>query len=198
MEKGLTKYIYFFFIFLQFLLLVISTALYLGIQSDLFVTDVNTGSLVFRLVVFILFQIFLYVWLKKRIEEKRLFNILSLLSFVVVLDGVGNIFGLYDIPNILYGVQYDDILHFVIPGIMGFVGYLMFTDVKETKNIPLVLSFLIVCSLISIWEIYEYWSDVIFQTTMVPGLSDTILDMTLGVGGCLLVLLGIKVFKRDI
>ncbi len=97
--------------------------------------------------------------------------------------------------GILGIIQYDDILHFFLPMILTISLNIMFLDFLKKKNLSNILSITTLSFLISIWEIYEYWSDRILKTTMFGDIHDTILDMTLGIFGGIIAIILLRIFK---
>jgi hypothetical protein len=199
MEKEKHKYLYILFFLTQIIILSITLLLLLDIVNiDVFFINEKTLSFTIRSSLFLLFQMFLYKFLlKKGLKPKNIYRVLILISFCIVLDGLGNILGWYDIKSILGPIQYDDILHFILPLVLTFSLSILFSFFLKIKNLTYILSLTTLSFLICIWEIYEYWSDYFFQTTMVGDLHDTILDMTLGIAGGVLAILLLIVFRKE-
>lgn len=73
---------------------------------------------------------------------------------------------------------------------------IVFIKILKKENLSNILSLSTLSFLICIWEIYEYCSDKIFNTTMLGDIHDTMLDMTLGICGGILALILLKVSKQ--
>lgn len=129
-------------------------------------------------------------------EEKKIFTILTLISLAVIFDGLGNIFGWYEMGGILGKIQYDDIMHLFLPLMLTLSLNILFRSILKKNSLSNILSITSLSFLICIWEIYEYWSDVLFHTTMLGDIHDTLLDMTLGILGGILALLLIRRFLK--
>lgn len=197
MKKSLLKYIYYLLVAVQIAIVLISIYLLLGIfDTGILIKDVNTGSLIVRILIFLLFQLFCYIVLeKKNFKSNEIFSILILISVAVIFDAFGNIFGWYEMGTIIAKIEYDDILHFFLPLLLTLA--INIFSKRSIKNlfVSYILSLTTISFFICIWEIYEYWSDVIFHTTMLGDIHDTILDMSLGISGGILALILHILFK---
>lgn len=196
-EKNTFKYTYYILYLIQLVILAISILLLLNIFNTSYLfKDSNTSSLILRIILYLFFQlVFKIVLERKGFEQKRIYSILALISISIILDGLGYIFGWYEMGGILGIIQYDDILHFFLPMILTISLNIMFLDFLKKKNLSNILSITTLSFLISIWEIYEYWSDRILKTTMFGDIHDTILDMTLGIFGGIIAIILLRIFK---
>ena len=199
MKTKVHKSIYYFLVFLQ-LIIGISILLLLNLfNTEIFVRNSNSSSLIFRILLFLLLQyLFKTVFKKRGLEEKKIFTILTLISLAVIFDGLGNIFGWYEMGGILGKIQYDDIMHLFLPLMLTFCLNILFRSILKKNSLSNILSITSLSFLICIWEIYEYWSDVLFHTTMLGDIHDTLLDMTLGILGGILALLSTRIFYSSL
>ena len=115
--------------------------------------------------------------------------IVFLLSCIFFLDTLGNFWGWYDIDGIFAILWFDDFVHFVVPILISIGIFRYLFNIKQyTKGVSLVLASTISFGITGLWEIYEYWSDRVFDTEMLKGgIDDTMIDLSAG-------LLGILVF----
>ena len=113
MKTKVHKSIYYFLVFLQLIIICISILLLLNLfNTEIFIRNSNSSSLIFRILLFLLLQyLFKIIFEKRKLEEKKIFTILILISFAVILDGLGNIFGWYEMGAIIGEIQYDDTMH---------------------------------------------------------------------------------------
>ena len=198
MKIKVHRSIYYFLVFLQLIIIGISILLLLNLfNTEIFVRNSNSSSLIFRILLFFLLQyLFKTVFKKRGLEEKKIFTILTLISLAVIFDGLGNIFGWYEMGGILGKIQYDDIMHLFLPLMLTLSLNILFRSILKKNSLSNILSITSLSFLICIWEIYEYWSDVLFHTTMLGDIHDTLLDMTLGILGGILALLLIRRFLK--
>jgi len=196
-EKNTFKYTYYILFLIQLVILAISILLLLNIFNTSYLfKDSNTSSLILRIILYLFFQLVGKIVLERKgFEQKRIYSILALISISIILDELGYIFGWYEMGGILGIIQYDDILHFFLPMILTISLNIMFLDFLKKKNLSNILSITTLSFLISIWEIYEYWSDRILKTTMFGDIHDTILDMTLGIFGGIIAIILLRIFK---
>lgn len=196
--KNIYKYIFILLFFIQIIILIISVLLLLNIlHTNTFFITANTFSLSLRLIVYIPFLIILYRFLlKKAVSKENRYSILILLLFPIILDALGEILGWYYLDRIILDIQYDDILHFLSPIFLTISLSILFNSLLKIKTFTNILTLTSLSFLICIWEIYEYWNDYFFKTTMSPNLHDTILDMTLGIIGGVFAILFLKVNKK--
>ena len=148
----------------------------------------------------ILFLISLIIYIKGRYyKDLNKVLILFLLTISLLLDTVGNFWGLYDVEGILGVFWYDDVLHFIIPILIAISVLRYLYNIKGySKRGSLILSSTISLSLSMLWEIYEYWCDELFGTEMVRGLADTMSDLTFAfLGVCLFYILFSIVLKEE-
>lgn len=156
-----------------------------------------------RLTVIVLINfILLILYLKRRyyLEINRVF-IVFLLALIFLLDTLGNFWGWYDINGIFAILWFDDFVHFVVPILIsiGLLRYL-FNIKQYSKGISLILASAISFGITSLWEIYEYWSDRLFDTKMLKGgIDDTMIDLSVGLLGILVFYLvfGLLLKKRE-
>lgn len=200
MKIKVHRSIYYFLVFLQLIIIGISILLLLNLfNTEIFIRNSNSSSLIFRILLFLLLQyLFKIIFEKRKLEEKKIFTILILISFAVILDGLGNIFGWYEMGGIIGEIQYDDIMHLFLPLMLTFCLNILFRSILKKNSLSNILSITSLSFLICIWEIYEYWSDVIFHTTMLGDIHDTLLDMTLGILGGILALLSTRIFYSSL
>ena len=187
MKRNSLWYLYIFICFSHILLLV-STVL----KDDFVISDMTNRFS--RIVLFtVIFLIFFFIFLKKELFKKKNYVlILLLLSFTVYIDSVGNYFNLYK------GTNFDDWVHFLNPLVISICIFIYFFRIKSLKrNISILLGSSISLSLIAIWEIYEYWSDILLDTHLVIGLEDTSTDLTYGLFGVVVSLIFILLFKSS-
>ena len=198
MKIKVHRSIYYFLVFLQLIIIGISILLLLNLfNTEIFVRNSNSSSLIFRILLFLLLQyLFKTVFKKRGLEEKKIFTILTLISLAVIFDGLGNIFAWYEMGGILGKIQYDDIMHLFLPLMLTLSLNILFRSILKKNSLSNILSITSLSILICIWEIYEYWSDVLFHTTMLGDIHDTLLDMTLGILGGILALLLIRRFLK--
>ena len=198
MKIKVHRSIYYFLVFLQLIIIGISILLLLNLfNTEIFVRNSNSSSLIFRILLFLLLQyLFKTVFKKRGLEEKKIFTILTLISLAVIFDGLGNIFGWYEMGGIFGKIQYDDIMHLFLPLMLTLSLNILFRSILKKNSLSNILSITSLSFLICIWEIYEYWSDVLFHTTMLGDIHDTLLDMTLGILGGILALLLIRRFLK--
>ncbi len=146
----------------------------------------------------ILLLILLVISIKKKLymDFNKVF-ILFLLTTTLMWDILGNFFGFYDVNGIFGIFWFDDVVHLITPAFLsiGITWYLYyFKNIK--KNLSIILGGTISFSLSVLWELYEYWSDILFNTGMVKdGIRDTMMDLTDGLIGILLcmIILGIMI-----
>jgi len=200
MKTKVHKSIYYFLVFLQLIIICISILLLLNLfNTEIFIRNSNSSSLIFRILLFLLLQyLFKIIFEKRKLEEKKIFTILILISFAVILDGLGNIFGWYEMGAIIGEIQYDDIMHLFLPLMLTLSLNILFRSILNKSSLSNILSITSLSFLICIWEIYEYWSDVLFHTTMLGDIHDTLLDMTLGILGGILALLSTRIFYSSL
>lgn len=200
MKIKVHRSIYYFLVFLQLIIIGISILLLLNLfNTEIFIRNSNSSSLIFRILLFLLLQyLFKIIFEKRKLEEKKIFTILILISFAVILDGLGNIFGWYEMGGIIGEIQYDDIMHLFLPLMLTFCLNILFRSILKKNSLSNILSITSLSFLICIWEIYEYWSDVLFHTTMLGDIHDTLLDMTLGILGGILALLSTRIFYSSL
>lgn len=205
--KNSTKIFWFGFIFscvVHFGLLLLCLLFSLGIvePESLGITKYllnYTGRLT---VIVVVNSILLILYLKKRYcKEINRVLIVFLLSLIFLLDTLGNFWGWYDIDGIFAILWFDDFVHFIVPILIsiGILRYL-FNIKQYSKGISLVLASTISFGITGLWEIYEYWSDVIFSTEMLKGgIDDTMIDLSVGLLGILVFYLvfGLLLKKRD-
>lgn len=198
MKNNSIKYIYYFLLAIQTAIVFISLSLFLGIfNTGILFQDVNTSSMIVRILIFLFLQLISYKVLEEmNFKPNEIFTILILISISVISDAFGNIFGWYEMGTIIGKVEYDDILHFLLPLLLTFSIEIFLTKHFKKELISYVFSIATISFLICIWEIYEYWSDIIFHTTMLGDIHDTILDMTLGISGGILALILHILFKK--
>lgn len=198
MKNNSIKYIYYFLLAIQTAIVFISLSLFLGIfNTGILFQDVNTSSMIVRILIFLFLQLICYKVLEEmNFKPNEIFTILILISISVISDAFGNIFGWYEMGTIIGKVEYDDILHFLLPLLLTFSIEIFLTKHFKKELISYVFSIATISFLICIWEIYEYWSDIIFHTTMLGDIHDTILDMTLGISGGILALILHILFKK--
>jgi hypothetical protein len=182
----------------QSIILTISLLLFFDIlQTDIFLKDSNTFSLSLRLILYLPFLFFLNRFLlKKAIIKKNIYSVLILLSLCIILDGLGEILGWYNLARIIFSIQYDDILHFLCPIFLTISLCILFDSLLKVKTLVYILSLTSLSFLICIWEIYEYWSDYLFKTKLIGDLHDTILDMTLGIAGGIVAIFLFKMIRK--
>ncbi len=156
-----------------------------------------------RLTVIVGVNSLLLIWyLKKRYcKEINRVIIVFLLSCIFFLDTLGNFWGWYDIDGIFAILWFDDFVHFIVPILIsiGILRYL-FNIKQHSKGISLALASAISFGITGLWEIYEYWSDLIFSTEMLKGgIDDTMIDLSVGLLGILVFYLvfGLLLKKRD-
>lgn len=109
-----------------------------------------------------------------------------ILCFLIAafLDGAGNAFKLYG--NRFLGLYYDRYMHLIIPFVLT-VGVIFFIKDRSSRYArDILLGALIVFQASVIFEVYEHYSDMYFDTRMVYGLNDTMRDVSLDYLGCLL------------
>jgi hypothetical protein len=147
-------------------------------------------------------SVLLILYLKRRyyLEINRVF-IVFLLTLIFFLDTLGNFWGWYDINGIFAILWFDDFVHFVVPILIsiGLLRYL-FNIKQYSKGISLILASAISFGITSLWEIYEYWSDRLFDTKMLKGgIDDTMIDLSVGLLGILVFYLvfGLLLKKRE-
>lgn len=205
--KNSTKIFWFGFIFscvVHFGLLLLCLLFSLGIvePESLGITKYllnYTGRLT---VIVVVNSILLILYLKKRYcKEINRVIIVFLLSCIFFLDTLGNFWGWYDVNGIFAILWFDDFVHFIVPILIsiGILRYL-FNIKQHSKGISLALASAISFGITGLWEIYEYWSDVIFSTEMLKGgIDDTMIDLSVGLLGILVFYLvfGLLLKKRD-
>lgn len=131
---------------------------------------------------------------KKYFKNKELTTVLCLFTFPVFLDAVGNIFAWYSTGKLLNIFYFDDLVHFLFPLLM-YMGIYILTKVKGRKSE--LLSATVTITLITFWELYEYWCDILLNTDLVNGLKDTMTDLTYGVIGVIVGFVISNVWKKD-
>lgn len=119
-------------------------------------------------------------------KQKALVNFQMAIAFCLYFDSIGAL-GFFHLQRL--GIQYDKLVHFVVPTIFTFVG----TDfihnwfgLKFRKALVIALSLVIFGGVM--WELLEFSSDVFFGTRRfgVYGqnvINDTILDMSMNAMG---------------
>jgi len=132
---------------------------------------------------------------KMSFKPNEIFTILILTSIAVIFDAFGNIFGWYEMGTIIGKIEYDDILHLILPLLLTFSIKIFLKKLLKYDTLSYIFSLATISFLICIWEIYEYWSDILFHTTMLGDIHDTILDMSLGISGGILALILHRLFK---
>lgn len=147
-------------------------------------------------------SILLIIFFKKK-YYKDLNRVLMvfLLNAIFFIDTLGNFWGWYDINGIFAILWFDDFVHFVVPILMSIGLLRYFFNIKEySKGISLALASTISFGITGLWEIYEYWSDRLFDTKMLKGgIDDTMIDLSVGLLGILVFYLvfGLLLKKRE-
>lgn len=108
--------------------------------------------------------------------------------FVTAASFLGSIVGFYDsVPN------WDTYVHIDSGVLLAWLGFFVVLQAEQRSKAQLpkwfgaLFAFLVPMALASLWEIYEYFSDVVFHTSMqTGGLRDTIIDMVAAVAGALI------------
>ena len=113
------------------------------------------------------------------------------MSFPIFFDLLGNLLNWYDMGKLFNLFYFDDFVHFLFPLILFFGINILYKNSKA-KVVNILLTSSITLGLVTIWEIYEYWSDIFFKTTMVSGLEDTMTDITFGF---VAILVGVGLWK---
>jgi len=123
-------------------------------------------------------------------DSRRLIFIFILLS----LFG-GNSLNLYHIIP-----YWDRILHFLSGFIIAKIGFEIYNKIeKNIKNKKLISLFALLFSIscACVWEIYEFFSDILFKTNAQNNsLNDTMWDIILGISSAILYLFMPKIKKE--
>jgi hypothetical protein len=125
--------------------------------------------------------------------------ILFLLTTILMWDILGNFFGFYDVNGIFGIFWFDDVVHLITPAFVsiGIVWYLYYFK-RTKKNLSIILGGTISFSLSVLWEVYEYWSDIIMNTGMVKdGITDTMTDITDGIVGIVLCIIILDIVIKE-
>ena len=153
-----------------------------------------------RLVLASIFLLILLVIFIKRKLYKSFDKVFILFLFTSILmwDILGNFFGFYDVNGIFGLFWFDDVVHFITPALasIGIFWYLyIFKDIR--KNLSIILGSTIAFSFSVLWELYEYWSDILLNTGMVKdGIRDTMMDITDGLISILFCIVLLKFVRR--
>ena len=190
-RKTILWYIYLFNCAFHLIILLLSYLYSISIINleNFGITEYVTDYIPRIFIVVILFLISLsFIIKRKYYDDFDWLFILFLLSAPFFLDTIGNFWALYDVNGIFGVFWYDDILHFIIPILISisFFHYL-YKMRGYTKRLSILVSSTISLSLSTVWEIYEYSSDVLLGTDMVKGIADTMSDLSYA-------LLGVCVF----
>ena len=158
----------------------------------------HLGNFVVRNAMTTVLHIYIFFLFKKKgyMYNKSLTTVLCLFAFPIFFDLLGNLLDWYDMGRIWNLFYFDDFVHFLFPVLMYLGIYVLLSKKISKWGLRTVLVSSVSMSLISIWEIYEYWSDVLFMTTMVSGIEDTIVDLTMGLAGILVGILITKVWNN--
>lgn len=132
---------------------------------------------------------FLVLVAAQRLRLPRLFDLLFISG--MGLQAWGNALGLFEDID-----EYDNLVHFVLPASSVPVLYVLsvrlglLPDLAEARQPRHRLGFVVFAvmnglSIAALYEIYEYVAVEWLDAGMAIGYSDTIFDLTLGVGGAL-------------
>ena len=147
--------------------------------------------------------IFFWMWYtqKKQFfkgELERQVSILLLL-LTLTLDNFGNLFGWYRIGTEREIPNYDKFVHFINGGLFTGYFYLLFKNIykKAPFSLILIATLGITTTFGAMFEVFELATDVIWGTTMVGGVEDIIIDLTMNISGSLLAILLITSSKNS-
>ena len=118
------------------------------------------------------------------------------------------------VPIISAAMHYDKILHFFHPILLSSIVFFIVSKLKIKKLHALYLTFFIVLASFAIFEIIEYFGDLIFKwglqgnyvrgtggklggQVLLSPIDDTMIDLTLGmIGSFIYFLFGIKAINK--
>jgi hypothetical protein len=116
----------------------------------------------------------------------------------ITLDNLGNLFGWYR-TDTQYGVEwYDKFVHFSTSGFITGFFIVTFRNIFRSSSFALILIAAIGISILfgTLFEIGEYYSDLISDTKLVGGEEDIIVDSVMNTGGAAFGALCALLFKR--
>jgi len=139
----------------------------------------------------------------KILTEKSTLLIIFWFLSSITLDALGNVFGWYAV-NESYGIiWYDDFSHVFGGFVATTISFILWENIISNHGIYLPLRYKIILSVLTglaiytFYEIYEFYSDIIFKTTMVGGVADSMTDIVYNTVGATIatIFLAICYFK---
>lgn len=153
-----------------YFLLPLFTSIYLLLQGD-FSKSISAF--------FVILIIGTFIFLRKKLPFLKNGSFNMIIIFVIISMLFGKVLNAYAIIP-----YYDKLLHFISGFIIAPIGYNLFIYLKkDNKNKLLLFLFTVLfsASLASLWEIFEFASDSLFNTaSQNNSLSDTMADIILG------------------
>ena len=140
-----------------------------------------------------LYLLFITTWFyisgKKNLYKNDNDRYASLLFLLlgITLDNIGNLFGFYR-TDTQYGIEwYDKFVHFVNSSFTTLFFFVTLRNIFRKSALALVCVAAIGISVLvgTLFEIGEYYSDLMSDTTMVSGVADVIIDSAMNVCGSL-------------
>ncbi len=164
------------------------------LQLDFLAFKLDAAHFLSRAIVY-LGVVFFWMWFSKKKnlfenEYERQISILLLL-ITLTLDNFGNLFGWYRIETERGIIWYDKLVHFINSGLYTSFFYLILKNTYRKAPFTLILlaSLGITITFSALFEVFELTSDVLWDTSMVGGVEDIILDLTMNLSGALLAIL---------
>lgn len=139
----------------------------------------------------------LYIYVLEKIIKKEIGEIVKLifLSFVLAAGVLGAIGDLYN--KIAY---YDKIVHFasgVLISLFTMYLYESFYKKKLNKKIAFLIMVISNIAIASLWEIFEFLFDILFEKNAQKGNTDTMLDMIAAITGGIITFLPWVLIKSN-
>lgn len=152
---------------------------------------VGKGLVLRQLVFLVLIFVVPYFAYKNKISiENFPFKTDAILLIPLFIDTLGNFFG-----RLAYGQfgYMDKVAHFIGSGVFTFLAFVLITSYLHSYKIkPRILTLVILgiavgFALEGLWEIWEYYYDLTYNTYLVNDLADTIGDMVASFIGSLII-----------
>jgi uncharacterized membrane protein YjdF len=158
----------------------------------------HLGDFVVRNIITTILHVYIFLLFKKDeyMYNRSLTTVISLFAFPIFFDLLGNLLNWYGMEKLWNLFYFDDFVHFLFPLLIYFGIYIVSSKKVTGRVLLVLLASNISMSLVTLWEIYEYWSDALLGTSMVSGLEDTVVDLTMGLFGILVGVFTTKVFIR--
>lgn len=141
-----------------------------------------------------------FIFIPKNQEQKEVVDLIQAsIVIALVLSGLGGL-GLFKFYE--FGFQYDKLIHFLNTGLfmMAMVSLLnRWYKIGFKKSI--VLSIVLIYSASIGWELYEYWSDIVWGTQMMGHYGqfigeDTTGDVIMNCLGIIVAIVNLNILKK--